>query len=232
MLCVVGSNPKSRPRKGPSVTYTPISRGPVPAGPGTLRPVERRKRWRYRDQRKRGNGPAKRHYGVASRLVAKGKGGGPSASYGTQSPREPDFAVDPVGWQNGMATPGGGGGTEVFAWLGDLAWPGDFIEASPPGTLPATPWINGDADFSNWGVNTAAIVLNNTDGWADGFSSSEPGATIAEYPTAELLCPSNPGDTVVTNMLNGNPTATTQNSDINYNASWTPDRPTISCCGW
>jgi Family of unknown function (DUF6345) len=221
-----GSNPEASREAGPSVSYTPISRGAVPAGSARHRLVGRRETVGVTviDA----NGVAIQQsaiIAVLSQLVPKGKGGGPSASYGTESPREPDFAVDRIGWQNGMATPGAGGGTEVFAWLGDLAWPGDFIEPSPPGTLPATPWINGDADYSNWGVNTAAIVLNNTDGWAQGFASSQPGATIAEYPTAELLCPSNPGDTVVTNLLNWNPTATTQDSDINYNTSWTPIGP-------
>jgi hypothetical protein len=221
-----GSNPEISGQAGPTVSYTPISRGAVPAGPATSRLVERRETVGVTviDA----NGVMIQQsatIGVVSQLVPKGKGPGPSASYGTESPREPDFAVDRVGWQNGMATPGGGGGTEVFAWLGDLAWPGDFIQASPPGTLPATPWINGDADFSNWGVNTAAIVLNNTDGWAQGFDASQPGATIAEYPTAQLWCPSNPGDTVVTNLLDGGQTAITQYSNINYNASWTPIGP-------
>jgi hypothetical protein len=221
-----GSNPEVSGQAGPSVSYTPISRAAVPAGSARRRLVDRRETVGVTviDA----NGVAIQQseiIGVVSRLVPNGKGGGPSASYGTESPREPDFAVDRVGWQNGMATPGGGGGTEVFAWLGDCAWPGDFIEPNPPGTLPATPWINGDADYSNWGVNTASIVLNNTDGFAQGFCSSQPGATIAEYPTAELFCPSSPTDTVVTSLLNGNPTATTQDSDINYNTSWTPIGP-------
>jgi Family of unknown function (DUF6345) len=162
---------------------------------------------------------------VAAHLVPHGKGGGPSASYGTESPREPTFAIDRVGWQNGMGTPGAGGGAQVFAWLGDLAWPGDFIEPNPPGTLPATPWINGDADYSNWGVNTAAIVLNNTDGWAGGFDSAQPGATLAEYATAYLAVPSSTGVTVVTGLLNGAATASTVNSSINYSGAWTPVGP-------
>jgi Family of unknown function (DUF6345) len=221
-----GSNPEVSAREGPSVSYRPISRGAAPAGLARAGLVERRETTGVIviDA----NGVTIQQSGVTgviSQLVPSGKGGGPSASYGTESPREPDFAIDRIGWQNGMATPGGGGGTQVFAWLGDLAWPGDFIEPSPPGTLPATPWINGDADYSNWGVNTAAIVLNNTDGWPEGFCSSEPGATISEYCTAELYCPSNPGTTVVTNLLNGGATATTQYSDINYNASWTPIGP-------
>lgn len=151
------------------------------------------------------------------------KGKGPSASYGTESPREPDFAIDRVGWQEGMASPGGG--TQKFAWLGDTAWPGDFIEPVPAGSLPSTPWINGDADYANWGVNTAAIVLNNTDGWAEGFASSQPGATIAQYDVAQLLYPGDPSGTVVTNLLNWNTTATTKYSNIDYDKSWGPFGP-------
>lgn len=221
-----GSNPEVSSQEGPSVSYAPLSRGAVPADPQTPRLVERRETVAVTviDA----NGVMIQQsatIGVASHLVLNGKGGGPSASWGTESPREPEFAVDRIGWQNGMSTPGAGGGTEVFAWLVDLAWPGDFIQANPPGTLPGTPWINGDADFSNWGVDTAAIVLNNTDGWAGGFDSSQPGATDAEYATAELLCPANPGYTVVTNLLNGSATATTQYSNVSENGSWTPSGP-------
>jgi hypothetical protein len=221
-----GSNPEVSRLDGPSVSYSPISRGAVPADPRTPRLVARRETVGVTVIDANG---VMIHQSatipVASGLVPGGKGGGPSASWGTESPREPTFAVDRIGWQNGMSTPGAGGGTEAFAWLGDLAWPGDFIQASPAGTLPGTPWINGDADFSNWGIDTAAIVLNNTDGWAEGFCASQPGATIAEYPTAELLCPANPGYTVVTSLLNGDDTATTQYSDISENASWSPNGP-------
>jgi hypothetical protein len=221
-----GSSPEATSHQGPSASYTPISRGAVPAEATASRLAERRETVGVTVIDANG---VMIHQNatiaVASRLVPKGKGGGPSASWGTESPREPDFAVDRVGWQNGMSTPGAGGGTEVFAWLGDLAWPGDFIRASPPGTLPGTPWINGDADFSNWGVDSAAIVLNNTDGWAEGFCASQPGATIAEYPTAEFLCPANSGYTVVTNLLNGNATATTEYSNVSESGSWTPSGP-------
>ena len=233
-----GSNPEVSEREGPSVSYAPISRGIAPAGMVPPRLVDRVETVGVTVVDANGvmmlNSAT---LGVASQFITNGKGGGPSASYGTESPREPDFAVDRIGWQNGMATPGAGGGTQVFAWLGDLAWPGDFIEPNPPGTLMPTPWINGDADYANWGVNTAAIVLNNTDGWAQGFNSSEPGATIAEYTTAEVLCPSNPGYTVVTNLLNGGATATTQYSNVNYNGAWTPIGPNdqllwlvMDCC--
>ncbi len=221
-----GSSPEPSRHHGASVSYVPLSRGPAPADPARPQLVERRETVGVTviDA----NGVMIQDsmtIAVASQLIERKKGGGPSASYGTESPREPDFAIDRVGWQNGMATPGAGGGAEVFAWLGDLAWPGDFIEASPPGDLPPAPWINGDAGYANWGVNTAAIVLNNTDGWAGGFASSQPGSTIAEYATAELQCPANPGYTVTTNLLNWNPTATTDYSEVNVSGSWTPIGP-------
>ena len=158
---------------------------------------------------------------VIAHLFPLGKGG-PAASYGTESPREPDFAVDRIGWQTGMSTPGAGGGTEVFAWLLDLAWPGDFIEPKPQGTLVSTPWVYGDADYSNWGVNTAAIVLNNTDGDPTGFDMNVPGATIDQYATAYF---SVTDPTVTIGLLNSQGTATTQYFNIDLTGSWTPVGP-------
>jgi len=165
------------------------------------------------------------------------KGGPPVVGYGTESPREPDFAVDRIGWQNGMGSFLLGGGAQIFCWMGDTAWPGDFIEPPTPGMLPATPWVHGDADYSNWGINTAAIVLNNTDGCADYFASSQPGSTIAEYATAALARPTNPGWTVVINWLNYNNTATTHYYPLNYKYSWGPLGPNdnlnwllMDCC--
>ncbi len=204
-----GSNPEVSGQWNRTISYAPLSRGPTPGNPSSHERVERRETVGVTVVD--GNGVMMQQSGsinVIARLVPKGKGGGPSASCGTESPREPEFAVDRQGWQTGMATPGGG--VQRFAWLVDSAWPGDFIEPNPPDTLTSTPWINGDADYSNWGINTAAIVLNNTDGWATGFCSSEPGATDAEYPTAELNYPSDSSGTVVTNLLNWNATATTQ----------------------
>jgi hypothetical protein len=219
-----GSNPEVSGQLNRTISYVPLSRGALPGNPASPARVERRETVGVTviDA----NGVMTQQSGlinVIAHLVPKGKGGGPFASYGTESPREPEFAVDRQGWQTGMATPGGG--TRVFAWLGDTAWPGDFIEPNPPDALVPTPWINGDADYSNWGVNTAAIVLNNTDGWATGFCSSEPGATDAEYPTAELNCPSSSGGTVVTNLLNGSATATTQYSNISEAGAWGPVGP-------
>jgi uncharacterized protein DUF6345 len=158
----------------------------------------------------------------SSGLVAGPATKGGAGSYGTESPREPDFAVDRVGWQVGMAQPGGG--KQRFAWLGSSAWPGDFIEPSPKGKLPAQPWINGDADFSNWGINTAVIVLNNTDGWADGFDSSNPGAVIANYATALLSVPADP-PTVIVGMVQGNQVAGTKTANVSYKGAWGPSGP-------
>jgi len=87
-----------------------------------------------------------------------------------------------VGWQNGMSTWGAGGGTQSFAWLCDDAWPGDFIEPNPAGTLVATPWVNGDADYANWGINTADLVID----IADVKTAMQPGAPLSEYATAIL----------------------------------------------
>jgi len=64
---------------------------------------------------------------------------------------------DRADWQTGMAGPGGG--TQPFCWTGGAAWPGDFIEPVTPGVLGAGPWTIGDADYNNWGVNSADIVL-------------------------------------------------------------------------
>ncbi len=147
---------------------------------------------------------------------------GPPPSYGTQSPREPDFAIDRVGWQQGMSTAGAGGGSQKYAWLGASSWPGDFIAHAPAGTLPATPWVYGDADYANWGVDTATIALNNTDGAADGFAASQPGAVIANYATAQLFVPSTKSSTVVVGQVHYGDVAGTHYYNVNYDGSWGP----------
>jgi hypothetical protein len=114
----------------------------------------------------------------------------PGPSYGCESPADPgEWTADRVGWQKGMGATGSGAGTQRFCWEGDSAWPGDFIEPVAPGTLVATPWIYGDADYSNWGVNTADIVLNNDDGGPDSYTEMQPGAPLADYATADLWAP-------------------------------------------
>jgi hypothetical protein len=107
--------------------------------------------------------------------------------------------------------------------MGDQAWPGDFVEPDPAGAAVATPWVYGDADYANWGVNTACIVLNIADGSFDNFASSEPGAwDPVWYPTAQLY---EPGDvsvlgTVCTGLVQGEFTTNTHWYAVNYNGSW------------
>ena len=61
-----------------------------------------------------------------------------------------------------MIIKAGGAGPGSFCDIIDVASPGDVIEPPNPGKYIQTPWVYGDAD--TWGVHTAAIVLNNTDG--------------------------------------------------------------------
>ena len=75
----------------------------------------------------------------------------------------------------------------------------------------------GDADYSNWGVNTANLVLINGDGWPDGFTARFPGAPQADYNNSvDLWRPGNPVWTVQM------PTAY---YNVNYNGSWGPVGP-------
>ena len=145
-----------------------------------------------------------------------GESHGGKASYGCESPGEPEmWTQERIGWQQGMANPGGG--TQKFCWLGDTSWPGDYIKPPTPGSLPAKPWINGDADYANWGINTANLVLINGDAWPDGFTAMFPGAPQSDYNSnVFLLRPGNPGGTV---QIEG----TTY--PINYDKSWGPVGP-------
>jgi hypothetical protein len=141
---------------------------------------------------------------------------GQKPTYGCESPGEPeDWVQERVGWQAGMAQPGGG--TQEFCWLGDNSWPGDYIKPSKPGTLPAKPWINGDADYANWGINTANLVLINGDGNQDSFTAMFPGAPQSDYNNdVGLNRPGNPGGTVQ---------MPTQTYAVNYNGSWGTEGP-------
>jgi len=141
---------------------------------------------------------------------------GGDASFGCESPAEPKLWVqERVGWQEGMSNPGGG--SQKFCWRGDNSWPGDYIKPSPAGSLPASPWIYGDADYSNWGVDTANLVLINGDAWPDGFTAMFPGAPESDYNHGvDLLRPGTPGATVV---MPGN------EYEVNYNGSWGNEGP-------
>jgi len=151
-----------------------------------------------------------------------------SPSYGAESPADPgEWTACRVGWQNGMGTSGAGGGTQSFAWLGDDAWPGDFIEPNPAGTLVATPWVNGDADYRNWGINTADLVIDIADGNADMKTAMQPGAPLSEYATANLYSTALSDDVGINLNGYGSPAWYT----VNYAAAWGPTGPTIPSTG-
>jgi hypothetical protein len=156
-------------------------------------------------------------------LTSHGPISGPS--YGAESPADPgEWTSCRVGWQNGMGTAGAGGGTQSFAWLGDDAWPGDFIEPKPAGTLVATPWVNGDADYANWGINTADLVIDIADANADGKSAMQPGGALSEYPTATLSSTAlSPDVTIGLNAWNA--TSSTTSYTVSYANAWGPTGP-------
>jgi hypothetical protein len=135
-----------------------------------------------------------------------------SVTYGCESPNDPGaWTGDRVAWQNAMSTYGGG--SERFCWLADSSWPGDYIEPTPPGTLGANPWITGDADYSNWGINTANIVFYIGDANPYVFAEMYPGATPAQYNTSG-------GATVVAPNSSITVEIGSQNYDVPYAGSW------------
>jgi hypothetical protein len=216
-----GSNPSLLTNSGASISYVPLVRAVPREGsrfaPNETLPVNEIVSVTVIDS----NGIAtlaSQVVPVQARPITPEHNGGSHGkpSYGCESPGEPEeWTQERVGWQQGMANPGGG--SQKFCWLGDASWPGDYIKPSPAGSLPAKPWIYGDADYSNWGVNTANLVLINGDGWPDGFTAMYPGAPQSDYNNGvNLLRPGNPGFTVQL------PTAT---YNVNYNGSWGPVGP-------
>jgi Family of unknown function (DUF6345) len=111
-------------------------------------------------------------------------------SYGCESPYP--FQTARVYWETGMAWPGAFGGVEAFCWTSYNSWPGDYVVPSPPGSIPAKPWADGDADYANFGVDTANIVLYNGDGDPTGrfFAEMDPTVTVNQYPASYLYHPS------------------------------------------
>jgi hypothetical protein len=103
-----------------------------------------------------------------------------SITYGCESPNDPGaWSGDRIAWQSAMSA--FGGGSERFCWLADSSWPGDYIEPTPPGALDPNPWIEGDADYQNWGINTANIVFYIGDSNPEVFAEMYPGAAPADY---------------------------------------------------
>ena len=106
-----------------------------------------------------------------------------SVTYGCESPNDPGaWSGDRIAWQHAMSTLGGG--SERFCWMADSSWPGDYIEPADPDTLNPHPWINGDADYRNWGINTANIVFYIGDSNPELFAEMFPGAAPSDYNTA------------------------------------------------
>lgn len=216
----VGSNPSVARTVEASVRYAPMTRAVTAEGsqlaPNQRFPEEEIVGLNVTDS----NGVTialSQHIPVmAQGVVATHGGSHGTASYGCESPGEPEmWTQERIGWQQGMANPGGG--TQEFCWLGNSSWPGDYIRPPTPGALPAKPWINGDIDYANWGVNTANLVLINGDAWPDGFTAMFPGAPQSDYNSnVFLLRPGSPGGTV---QIEG----TTYN--VNYNGSWGPLGP-------
>jgi hypothetical protein len=147
-----------------------------------------------------------------------------SVTYGCESPNDPgpspsdgSYAPERIAWQQAMGAPGQGGGSQRFCWLADDSWPGDFIEPPKPGSLPPSPWINGDADYSNWGINTTNIMLYNGDGWPWGFAEMYPGATPADY--------NSNGGAVLSAPGSGDVQVGSQSYTVNYNGAWGAPHP-------
>lgn len=142
-----------------------------------------------------------------------------SVTYGCESPNDPgpsptdgSYAPERIAWQQAMGFPGQGGGSQRFCWLADDSWPGDYIEPASPGSLEPSPWINGDADYSNWGINTTNIMLYNGDGWPGGFAEMYPGATLADYNASGGATLSTPGT--------GDVQIGNQSYTVNYDGAW------------
>ncbi len=114
-------------------------------------------------------------------------------TYGCESPNDPGYyTTSRVYWETIMGQPGAGGGVEGFCWGEYSSWPGDFVVPSPPGSLPAKPWIYGDADYADWGVDTANIVLYDGDSDDRSFAEMDPVSTTDKYPASALYFPDGP----------------------------------------
>ena len=140
-----------------------------------------------------------------------------SVTYGCESPNDPGaWTGDRVAWQNAMTT--FGGGSERFCWVADSSWPGDYIEPTPPGGLDANPWINGDADYLNWGINTANMVFYIGDANPYLFAEMYPGATPADYNSSSGAYVLAPSSSVTVEIGS-------QNYSVPYAGSWGAPHP-------
>jgi hypothetical protein len=139
-------------------------------------------------------------------------------TFGSENPGYPlNWVPTEVAWNTEMGKLGAGA-TLSFNWLGDNAWPGDYIRPFPAGTLVSTPWIYGDADFANWGVDAADIVLDNADGNADGKAAMAPGLLPTQYNTAAGAGLTSPAFVDTVNIG-------AASYGVSYNGSWGPVGP-------
>jgi hypothetical protein len=217
-----GSNPEASSGFGPTVSYVPVTRD--------IREVSANQSLRKREQVSLTVLDANGVPAVAAASILVTAQPAPvthsSVTYGCESPNDPGpsagdgtYAPERIAWQQAMGLPGQGGGNQRFCWLADDSWPGDFIEPPKPGALESSPWINGDADYRNWGINTTNIVLYNGDGAPTGFAEMYPGATKDDYNTGSGGAVNSPGSGFETVYIGS------QGYSVNYNGSWGAPHP-------
>ena len=214
-----GSNPEVLANRTASVSYAPMARvAPSTIGPNETVPLDETVSATVVDA----NGItvfASQTLPVQAQQIvpeSRRKSHGNDASFGCESPGEPEeWVQERVGWQQGMSNPGAG--SQKFCWRGDDSWPGDYIRPEKPGSLPPKPWIYGDADYSDWGINTANLVLINGDGSPNWLTAMYPGALQSDYNSDVYLWqPGNPAGTV--QLPSGY-------TNVTYSGSWGTQGP-------
>jgi hypothetical protein len=215
------SSPAALASRGPTVSYAPLARVFPPPGatsnPNQTVPLRETVSVTVVDANGITYSTSQTIPVLAQPIVPRSHGGpGGDASFGCESPAEPEeWVQERVGWQEGMSNPGAG--TQEFCWLGDDSWPGDYIRPTPPGSLTPSPWINGDADYANWGIDTANLVFINGDGCPNWLTAMFPGAPESDYNNDVYLW--RPGNSAGTVQM---PSGYT---NVNYNGSWGPEGP-------
>ena len=216
-----GSNPEASSSRGDSVSYVPLARD--------FRSVLPAQSFERTDNLSvtvvDANG-VRAHAGQSVQVTAHpAPRSHNSVTYGCESPNDPgpsptdgSYAPERIAWQQAMGAAGQGGGSQRFCWLADTSWPGDYIEPAHAGSIEPDPWINGDADYSNWGINTTNIMLYNGDGSPWGFTEMYPGATLADYNASGGASLSTPGSGTTVQIGS-------QSYAVNYSGSWGAPNP-------
>jgi len=203
-----GSNPGTFGERGPAVSYEPLTRDLRAVLPSQS--LRRNERVSATVADANGvSAQAETSLWVTARPAPQTHN---SVTYGCESPNDPGaWTGDRVAWQSAMSA--FGGGSERFCWLADSSWPGDYIEPAKPGTIGAHPWITGDADYSNWGINTANIVFYIGDANPTAFAEMYPGAASSQYNTGA-------GGTVLAPNSSVTVEIGSSNYDVPYAGSW------------